>query len=54
MTKKTTIVVPDAIYADLITWATEEGRPTANLCAFIIETAIRNRFPEKYPSITKR
>jgi len=50
MTKRTTIVLPDAIYEDLLDWAKEEGRPTANLVAFLVEQAIRLKYPEKYPS----
>lgn len=49
MTKRTTIVLPDAIYEDLQDWAKEEGRPTANLVAFLVESAIRFKYPEKYP-----
>ncbi len=53
MTKRTTIVLPDAIYEDLQHWASEEGRPTANLVAFLVEQAIRLKYPEKYPSPKK-
>ena len=50
MTKRTTIVLPDAIYEDLQDWAQEEGRPTANLVAFLVEQAVRLKYPQKYPS----
>lgn len=36
MTKRTTIVLPDAVYEDLQLWADEEGRATANLVAFLV------------------
>lgn len=49
MSKKTTIVLPDAIYEDLMRWADSEGRPTANLASFLIEQSVRTKFPSKYP-----
>lgn len=49
MSKKTTVVLPDAIYEDLIRWADSEGRPTANLASFLIEQSVRAKFPDKYP-----
>lgn len=50
MSKKTTIVLPDAIYEDLMRWADSEGRPTANLASFLIEQSVRAKFPNKYPA----
>jgi hypothetical protein len=49
MSKRTTIVLPDKIFADLEKWADEEGRPTANLAAFLVEQAVRAKYPEEYP-----
>lgn len=49
MSKRTTIVLPDKIFADLEKWAQEEGRPTANLAAFLVEQAIRVKYSEDYP-----
>ncbi|WP_414553536.1 ribbon-helix-helix domain-containing protein [Anabaena sp. CCY 0017] len=49
MTKRTTIVLPDVVYEDLQIWADEEGRATANLVAFLVEQAVRAKFPSKYP-----
>ncbi|MDF5716221.1 MAG: hypothetical protein PUP93_20610 [Rhizonema sp. NSF051] len=49
MSKKTTIVLPDVIYEDLARWAELEGRPTANLAAFLVEQSVRAKYPEKYP-----
>ncbi|BAZ19084.1 hypothetical protein NIES4071_109690 (plasmid) [Calothrix sp. NIES-4071] len=49
MSKKTTIVLPDVIYEDLMRWAESEGRPTANLASFLIEQSVRAKFSNKYP-----
>lgn len=49
MSKRTTIVLPDKIFADLEKWADEEGRPTANLAAFLVEQAVRSKYPDEYP-----
>ncbi len=49
MSKRTTIVLPDKIFADLEKWADEEGRPTANLAAFLVEQAVRAKYPDDYP-----
>lgn len=46
--------MPDAIAQDLENWATEEGRATANLIAFLIEQAVRVKHPGKYPPPIKR
>lgn len=48
MSKRTTITLPDAIFDDLEKWAENEGRPTANLTAFIVEIAVKEKFREKY------
>lgn len=54
MSKRTTIVLPDQVFQDLERWADEEGRPTANLAAFLVEISVRAKYPEKYPAPTKR
>lgn len=46
---KFSINVPDEIGEDLTRWAAEEGRPRANLAAFLIELAVRQKYPDKYP-----
>lgn len=46
---KFSINVPDAVGADLQRWADEEGRPRANLAAFLLELAVRQKYPTKYP-----
>jgi predicted DNA-binding protein len=48
MSKRTTITLPDSIYDDLEKWAESEGRPTANLAAFLVEIAVKQKFSEKY------
>jgi hypothetical protein len=45
---KFSINVPDKIGEDLQRWADEEGRPRANLAAFLVELAVRQKYPEKY------
>ena len=51
MPKKFSITVPDEIEADLQQWADFEGRPKANLAAFIVEMAVKARYPDKYPPL---
>ena len=46
---KFSVNVPDEVGADLQRWADEEGRPRANLAAFLLELAVRQKYPEKYP-----
>jgi hypothetical protein len=42
MSRRIYVTLPDAAYADLEAWADEQGRPTANLAAFLIELGIRD------------
>ncbi|MFQ3619278.1 MAG: hypothetical protein SNJ50_21530 [Cyanobacteriota bacterium] len=49
VSKRIMVTLPDSIAADLEKWADQEGRPTANLAAFLIEQAVRVKFDEKYP-----
>ncbi len=44
-----TVVIPDEIAADLQSWADYEGRPRANLAAYLIELGVRSKYPDKYP-----
>lgn len=53
MSKRTTITLPDSIYEDLEKWADSEGRPTANLAAFLVEIAVKQKFSEKYLPTTE-
>ncbi|MGI0484921.1 ribbon-helix-helix domain-containing protein [Pantanalinema rosaneae CENA516] len=41
VSKRFTVTVPDSIYGDLERWAEQQGRPAANLAAFLIEVGIR-------------
>lgn len=43
MSKRVMLTLPDKIYQQLEEWATDEGRPVANLAAFLVELAIRER-----------
>ncbi len=49
MSKRTTIVLPDKVFESLEHWADDEGRATANLAAYLVEQAVRVRFPEEFP-----
>lgn len=55
MSKRTTITLPDSVFDDLEQWANSEGRPTANLAAFLVETCVKQKYPEKYqqPNVGK-
>jgi hypothetical protein len=52
MSDRFSITLPDEIAADLKIWAESEGRNKANLAGFLVETAVRQRFPDKYPPMT--
>lgn len=50
--KRFMVTLPDALYMELQDWAKSEGRPTANLAAFLIEQAIRkHRQPKPVVSL---
>ena len=51
VSKRFSIVLPDELDADLQKWAESEGRPKANLASFILETAIKSKYKDKYPPI---
>ena len=53
VSKRIMVTLPDSVAADLEKWADEEGRPTANLAGYLLEYAIRVKFPEKYPVTVK-
>ena len=53
MSKRTTITLPDGIFDDLDRWAEREGRPTANLAAFLVEVAVKQKFSDKYPELSE-
>lgn len=39
--KRVNLSLPEGIYADLETWAELQGRPVANLAAYLVEAGIR-------------
>ncbi len=41
MSKRINVTLPDTLYDELERWAEAQGRPTANLAAFLIEIGIR-------------
>mgnify|MGYP002777520626 FL=1 len=40
VSRRVHITLPDYIYEALEQWADEQGRPTANLISFLVETAV--------------
>ncbi len=55
VSKRFTVTLPDSVFEDLEVLADAQGRPTANLAAFLIEIGIRQakeggEFPEKQKS----
>ena len=41
VSKRVNLTLPDVVYEDLERWASLQGRPPANLGAFLVESAIR-------------
>lgn len=41
MSKRIYVTLPDTVHDDLEAWADYQGRPTANLAAYLIEMGIR-------------
>lgn len=41
VSKRIFVTLPDTVHADLEGWADYQGRPTANLAAYLIELGIR-------------
>jgi hypothetical protein len=41
VSKRVNVTLPDSVFNDLEIWAERQGRPTANLAAFLIELGIR-------------
>lgn len=44
-----TVTIPDLVSEDLQRWADIEGRTKAGLTSYVIEAAVRDKFPEHYP-----
>lgn len=47
VSKRVNVTLPDEIFEALDNWADQQGRPTANLAAFLIETAVREALERK-------
>ncbi len=41
VSKRFTVTIPDSVFEDLEVLASAQGRPTANLAAYLVESAIR-------------
>ena len=41
VSKRVNLTLPDMVYDELEAWAEFQGRPTANLAAYLVESAIR-------------
>jgi hypothetical protein len=41
VSKRVNLTLPDVVYDELEAWAEFQGRPTANLAAYLVESAIR-------------
>ncbi|MHC5747416.1 MAG: ribbon-helix-helix domain-containing protein [Nostoc sp.] len=59
MSKRINVTLPDSVLEDLEIWAASQGRPTANLAAFLIEMSIKlaknsGEFPNNSSVITSK
>jgi hypothetical protein len=41
MSKRVFLTLPDEVFEDLERWAAKQGRPTANLAGYLVESCIR-------------
>lgn len=41
VSKRVFMTLPDAVFEELEQWADQQGRPVANLAAFLVETSLR-------------
>ncbi|MBW4504957.1 MAG: hypothetical protein KME64_00325 [Scytonematopsis contorta HA4267-MV1] len=41
VSKRINVTLPDTLYEELERWAEAQGRPTANLAAFLIEIGVK-------------
>lgn len=54
MTKRVYLTLADQVYDTLERWANDQGRPVANLAAYLVERAIEDAQKEgKIPPLTK-
>lgn len=44
-----TLTIPELVNSDLQRWADTEGRTKAGLASYLVEAAVRDRYPENYP-----
>ena len=51
VSKRTTIVLSDKVFEALEEWADKEGRPTANLAAFLVELGVKRKFADRFPEV---
>jgi hypothetical protein len=59
VSKRINVTLPDTVLEDLEVWAAFQGRPTANLAAFLIEMSIKlaknsGEFPNNSSVITSK
>ena len=55
MTKRVYLTLPDKVFEALEKWANDQGRPVANLAAYLVERAIEEAENEgKIPSSSKK
>lgn len=59
MPKRVFLTLPDQLHEDLSAWAEAQGRPVANLAAFLVEIAVREakangEIPEKQEKKSKK
>ena len=59
VSRKVFVTLPDAVHEELERWADLQGRPTANLAAFLIETGInaakeKGDLPAKTPTASDK
>ncbi len=55
MTKRVYLTLADKVYDALERWANDQGRPVANLAAYLVERAIEDAENEgKIPPLTKK
>ena len=41
MSKRVFLTLPDELFEDLERWAAKQGRPTANLAAYLVENGVQ-------------
>lgn len=55
VSKRFTVTVPDSVFEELENWADCQGRPTANLAAYLIEAGIRQaKLEGEYKTLKKQ